>query len=507
MKKRIVLLRASIGVVGVLLLAVLCAGELTIPFSSAKFHEPCTLLFILLLFALVERFTLHRLQRRVWTPARSALVLGIFVWMMFLSNFRWRGSGDCVAASVQPFAFLREGNLYLERYHDQFFSDELITGVYVRNGHLISKYPSAAGLSLIPFYILPAVSGIEPTNLMLHQLQKMGASGMASLAVVFLYLSLLQFLDKRWAVILALCAAFGTGLFNTSSQAIWQHAPGQMCLYLGLYLLVSGKARGRDIYLSGFPLALAVWCRYSNVFLYMAMFLYVVLYHRKALIGFFLASAVPFICLFLDNAFHSGSPFRTGYPEKEMVFSTNVLQGVAGLLVSPARGLLLYSPIVLLGCWGIYLAWRKWEWPLIRCLSLACAAVTVFYARYEGWPGGWCFGPRYLTEITPLLVFAIIPVVPYITSKPVWRLFFQCAAAYSIFIQVLGTYLTWWWEGIPIKIWSWSNYPITFLFTVEHGAKGVLAAKYIAATVLEIGICIAVYKAVKLTRPQPQVPR
>lgn len=73
-----------------------------------------------------------------------------------------------------------------------------------------------------------------------------------------------------------------------------------------------------------------------------------------------------------------------------------------GLLFSDGRGLFMLSPILLLALLA---------WPSLRRKQPACAWViaghlmvpTLFLAAFDGWHGGWCWGPRYLLPAVPLL--------------------------------------------------------------------------------------------------------
>lgn len=67
------------------------------------------------------------------------------------------------------------------------------------------------------------------------------------------------------------------------------------------------------------------------------------------------------------------------------LWSTPLLQGLAGLLLSPGRGLLVYSPIFVLSIVGAAIAWRRGGDPLLRALSVGIALTVVVYARWVSW--------------------------------------------------------------------------------------------------------------------------
>ncbi len=121
------------------------------------------------------------------------------------------------------------------------------------------------------------------------------------------------------------------------------------------------------------------------------------------------ALALPFAAcaaLFVwTNLRRFGAPFETGYGTALSggpFFSGSPLLGLAGLTISPGKGLLWLAPGVLLAPLGARRA---------RGLALAvlCVVLAVLapITCMQGWHGAWTYGPRYLL---PLLPFAWVLV-------------------------------------------------------------------------------------------------
>ena len=104
--------------------------------------------------------------------------------------------------------------------------------------------------------------------------------------------------------------------------------------------------------------------------------------------------------LIVWNAIHLFSPLPLGQwhsnaRDTEHVFSlTGAATGIAGLLVSPARGLVWFAPLVLAGI-AIALRNRTYR-PIAIGLVLQLVAMAAFFK----WHGGQAFGPRLLAEAT-----------------------------------------------------------------------------------------------------------
>jgi hypothetical protein len=88
-------------------------------------------------------------------------------------------------------------------------------------------------------------------------------------------------------------------------------------------------------------------------------------------------------------------------------------QGLLGLLVSPGKGILLYSPAVMLGV----LAWnhlRRKDGLLAWTIACIVLVRWVFIASRFDWPGGFSLGPRYLVPVIP---FAMIPAAVWLSDR------------------------------------------------------------------------------------------
>ena len=138
------------------------------------------------------------------------------------------------------------------------------------------------------------------------------------------------------------------------------------------------------------------------------------------------------------NAAAYGAPWRTGYgAEIYDTFTTPFLTGLYGLTLSSGKGLLWYSPPVLLALLG-------W-WPFLRrhrAEALACLGVVLvhlaFYSGFSGWHGGGSWGPRFLAIALP---FAILPALATLerarTSRP-RRALVAAVVALGVAVQLLG---------------------------------------------------------------------
>jgi hypothetical protein len=115
-----------------------------------------------------------------------------------------------------------------------------------------------------------------------------------------------------------------------------------------------------------------------------------------------------------------------------------VAEGIAGLLVSPGKGLFVFS------CFFAFLVRRLRRGvadpPNGRLDALLAAAVVlqiVFYARAD-WRAGACYGTRFLSGALPALVFLLAPAVR--TMSGGGRLLLSAAVVLSIAIEAVGAF-------------------------------------------------------------------
>jgi hypothetical protein len=107
------------------------------------------------------------------------------------------------------------------------------------------------------------------------------------------------------------------------------------------------------------------------------------------------------------NLARFGSPLATGYAlGAGEDFSGSVARGLAGLLLSPYRGVVWFVPLALAALLVAPRAWRRA--PAEVGLALGTFALTLLtYAAWWTWWGGYAWGPRFLLPGLPLLALVV----------------------------------------------------------------------------------------------------
>jgi hypothetical protein len=165
------------------------------------------------------------------------------------------------------------------------------------------------------------------------------------------------------------------------------------------------------------------------------------LYHRNDLkrrtINFFLGMAPFVILLLIYNHLNYGSAFNAGYERQE--FASPFFSGLYGLLFSPSRGLFLFSPCVILFFIGLHNFRRKFPALFFICLVIIISKIAIL-AKWFSWQGGWCWGPRLLLPIIPLLLLPAFEIFEnWKGQKGVIRITTLGLLILGFSIQIIGT--------------------------------------------------------------------
>jgi hypothetical protein len=166
---------------------------------------------------------------------------------------------------------------------------------------------------------------------------------------------------------------------------------------------------GRWLLISGTALALAVFVRERSAIMFPAFLIYAVPVIRRdwrRWLLWLLPLVIVGGLIGLMNWSRYGSPLTFSFSVlQHTTFSTPLLLGLYGLLISPGKGLLLYTPIAWAGLMGLVTLWRRWRAEAVLFMLISVAEIG-FFAVYEFWTGGWNWGPRYILPVVPLLILA-----------------------------------------------------------------------------------------------------
>jgi hypothetical protein len=383
-------------------------------------------------------------------PGRSlgtSVLIGIVCFLVYNANLRSISAGDTYPARYLPFGILRHGSLSL---------DPILTTVQQksphaywiqsgRGGRTVSLYPVVLPVLLSPLYVPAALQlrsqrwpeeSLERTA---RIMEKLTASLLAATSAALLFLLLQRRASPRVALMLTLVYAFGTTTWVISSQALWQHGLAELLL-VSVLLLVSGPATRWTVIAAGSMLALVAANRPPDVLLAAPLGLHGLFWARRRAPLLVAAAVIPAALVLAYNLAVVGH-WAGGYAlarEKMQFLGYDPFLGLAGLLFSPTHGLFVFSPFLI---FVPVLFRRVWEDAGHRRLTLALGIAVVLqllaYSKAD-WAGGASWGPRWLTDLLPILFWMLPPIV--VSLRAMGRLVFACGCAAAVLIEAIGAF-------------------------------------------------------------------
>ncbi len=399
---------------------------------------------------------------------------------MYHSNLRPVASGDSLPAALLPFSILLDHSLTLDRF-GPFVSERVWYGAAVlhqRGGHWYSWYPIAGPVLATPLYLpvawAPWIGRQDPATLVAvaRILEKFVAVALASAAAVALLLLLRRITSVRNAWLLTLVFALGTGNWSTASQALWQHTYGQLAIIGCLYAIERWREPDSGVrwdWAAGICAACAVAIRPTNIALLPALGL--VLWLRRAHVAGRVRVLAPVAAGAVLTAAYNFAVFGRLTGGYGVQLGGHMSSGLAGILISPGRGLFFYTPVAMFALAAIAPCARAAA-GRHRFVVAAAGGFSSFHvagvALWPTWWGGYCWGPRLLTEILAPVMILIAAGLPSLRGGG-WRWAFAGAALYGCLIQALGVYCypNGRWDLMPEsvdthpgRLWDWVDNPV-----------------------------------------------
>ncbi len=333
-----------------------------------------------------------------------------------------------------------------------------------------STFGPTAGLVGLPLLATAVTLGADLSDpFVLFRLAKWTAAALTAGSATLVFLTALAYLSPGRALLLAALYAFGTCVWSISSQALWQQTAALFFLSLGVLCLVRVEGTWLRGLASGSAFAVAAACRPTGAIVLLVAAGYLAWVNRRAVLPYVLA-VLPFaFALMAYNSYYFGSPLefgqlaagaavakaKTGSTE---LWQTPVWLGAAGLLLSPSRGLLIYTPFLAAAFAGAAMTWRDERYVALRFLTVAVPSLWLPAFAWFDWWGGWTYGYRPIVDSAPLLAVLCVPALAAL-HRPAWKTAFAVAAAWSVFVQILGvtTYVPDGWnaqrrDGTPANI-------------------------------------------------------
>jgi hypothetical protein len=285
-----------------------------------------------------------------------------------------------------------------------------------------------------------------------------------------MFLVLCRLTPRTWVALVSTAVfAFGTQVWSTASRTMWMHGPSLLCLTAALLLALRVARTDRGQLALGTVLAVAYFVRPTNAVVFVIFAVWLATRGRSGLLRYAWGAALVGVSfLALDQVVY-GRPVQPYFSASRVGISGTTVEALLGNLVSPARGLFVFVPVALVCTYGVLLKRRARS---LSSLDVAVATSAVAYwllvSLFPSWWAGWAYGPRFLTDIAPFLVWFLPPVLVEIRDRR--RVLLGATVAVvvvlSIGIQAHGSLqqsaVEWNWKPVDVgvdrgRLWDWSD--------------------------------------------------
>ncbi len=376
-----------------------------------------------------------RLRTRAAAIATVALFVGSF--LVYLASPARQLGADTRPNVDIAFNIIKHGTTTLDSHRSEVaYADYLVERV---RGHTYGYFPIGTPLLMVPAVAalegpIKVASRFKPLRNVLtsigtypnqdRPLDAWKTPNVLEATIAALYMALLvalflrivtRALDLKRAVFLAVVFAFCTSVYSTASRATWQ--PGMAMLVACVAILfflraMEHRQQPLSLFLAGLATAYLIVIRPTTLVFVVALSVFALVRWRLKSWSYCAGTAMVAVLFLAYNlvVYHGLQPY---YQSSRFQLAAKSWEAAAGSLVSPSRGLFIFSPVLLFAFYGIYLKLKERKLNgLDAALLLYALTIWVSVIGFPiGWWGGYSVGPRLMTETTLVAVWFLVPVV------------------------------------------------------------------------------------------------
>jgi len=301
--------------------------------------------------------------------------------------------------------------------------------VIIRKGHLQYAWPLGSAVLSAPIYAalkwFGAFGDVFENGGVWSIITESYAQHLIASIIVSTFVALVFILSNKWLPSayswgISFVLAFGTQLLSSASRALWSHTWGILLILLAILLLVKNEFGNKiNPYLLATILAWAYFVRPTFNLHIIVISIYMLFYCRKQFIPYMI-SGLCWLGLFIGFSWYNFGSFLPPYYIQKLG-TVNYWEAFAGQLISPSRGIFIFSPFWLL-LFYLLVSYKKFvKVPKLAFMSLAVVGIhfLVIPACLPNWWGGYCYGPRITTDLLPWL--ALLTILGVDAVRTAWQ--------------------------------------------------------------------------------------
>jgi hypothetical protein len=353
----------------------------------------------------VTRWEQHRDRRTLW-------LLVLFAWTIYLATATYSSYqvNDNRAVNISAWSLGTRGTLALPN-HFEGAHPWLVEG---KDGSVYSNRFPGPILWATPFHAVGELlmQREEPDHPVFLSFAPGGfaAATVTALAVGASFLVFRRLADRKLAVGASLVLAFGTGVWSVSADAMWTHGITHLTLILG----VLAAADGRNVR-AGAAFAASVLTRPHTAVVAAVLGLWSGWRSRRLrpviVIGVVSGLGAVALAAYSQALFGTWQPIA-GYRSNAITAAATTgpllfLQRAVLTLGHPARGVLIYTPFLLVLVPFAHHGWRASPW-WVRAAAVGGSLYLVVQLLVNTWTGGSGFFGSRLTIETLVLTSPLL---------------------------------------------------------------------------------------------------
>ena len=299
-------------------------------------------------------------------------------------------------------SILENGTIKIDSLNKQ--TETRLACAHEHNGHYYDYFPLGTPVLSLPAVLAARVMGFDMARLSDNaSLQKFMVTFIVPVIFVIIFLMGRLYVPAWTALVISVISVLGSSLVSTLGTALWSQCIATLLNALVLLVVVRHDAGNKQAnpYLLGMLLFLSYLTRPTACMFIIMVFAYFFHKERKVLIrtaAFSFLLQLGFVAFSYYEYAQALPPYYLGRLHSHTSFFT----ALYGLLLSPSRGLFVFSPFLIVVTFlVVYLRRIIRTNTLLFLLVLWSLAHVLMTTRFAPWWAGWSFGARIFTESLP----------------------------------------------------------------------------------------------------------
>lgn len=376
-------------------------------------------------------------------------------------------SEDVLPSVFSGITLIQERTLYLDTYYSMMTSkypqpdDGSRTPFYLRKigDHYLSAFPIMNTLLSLPIFLIyvPFVNSISWNDVyILSHLSGSFILALCCSGIFYLFKNLLKTSFKK-SILIVMIYSLATINLPLISQALWQHGAVQFFIILSLIFWL----KDRYFYTYMF-LGFAILSRPTAAIILLILSIFLIINKKanlKNILNSGLGLSIPVIFFLTYNYFFYQDISNQGYSSQiGNSWLGNFPESFFGIWVSPSKGLLIYSPVLIFSLIGFWKGMKQNQ--LLKISFWVILLHTLVLSKWKHWYGGFGFGYRMISDVLPFFMFPIWFLLENFYNKVIKSVILTSGISFIIQISGLVFFDSIWHNaydtGFKNTSWLWS---------------------------------------------------